>query len=196
MAIAIGYLQVQTGLVDLEVDRRTAQDVADMEKHQAHALDALEFKDRVESIKGHGEFQKALLHLAYMFGTPVGLVVFFMGVAAALFAIVALTGRKAEYHTLLAICVHAGIMLVIAAVLQVAMMVYYRSGDVSTSLAPLGHNWDHGVLAAIEPFDLWFWALVYCGVVTTRQMGLGMARLTCATMALMMMGWRLAISQI
>jgi len=63
------------------------------------------------------------------------LVVSLLFIASLLFVIVAMVGNKADYATLTAICVFAGVVDVIADGLRLVMMLTFASVHVDTSLA-------------------------------------------------------------
>ena len=102
--------------------------------------------------------------------SPLHLLASFLLIAAVLYAVVALTGRKPEYHTLMAVCVYSGFIIVAARVLELAMMMYYRTTIVDTTLGALLESGKPSVLQAIDPFNLWFWILVAVGLVATNQL--------------------------
>jgi len=179
LVMSIGYLQVQTGLIDRIVDQRTEENLARIEKEQAHLVDRVQLKETMETARKSGEFLKKLTHLQAVALKPLYLLASFLLTASVLYAMVALTGRKPEYHTLMSICVHAGFILLVMHVLEFAMMVAYRRTDVNTSLKTLAEGPAAAVLAGVNPFKFWYWILVAAGVTVTRQLSRRMAVVTC-----------------
>ena len=105
----------------------------------------------------------------------------------------ALSGRKPEYHTLMSICVYAGFIELAAFVLQLALMLYFRTTEIDTSLRALGPVGKPTVLAGIDPFRIWFWVLVGIGLTVTHQLSRRMAIATCSVMCLVAIGGRAAL---
>ncbi len=180
----IGYAEVQTGLIDRTVDQATEKSLAELEKTQAQLVDRVELRDRMDAIRKQGEFNKLITRLGRVVVSPIQMLASFLLIASALYAIVALTGRKPEYHTLMSICVYTGFIELLAYILRLAMMIYYRTINVDTSLGLLAAPGKPSALAAIDPFRIWFWVLVAIGLVVTRQLGRRMAIASCALMAI------------
>ncbi len=180
----IGYAEVQTGLIDQTVNQHTEKALAELEKNQAHLIDQIQLRDRMEAIRKQGEFSTMMTRLGRVVIAPVQLVASYLLIASVLYALVALTGRKPEYHTLMSICVYAGFIELLAEVLRLAMVLTYRTIDVNTSLAMLAEPGKPSVLAAIDPFRLWFWILVAIGLTVTRQLSRRMAAVACTIMAI------------
>jgi hypothetical protein len=193
LVMLIGYAQVQTGLIDREVDLKTEIKLEQLEKTQGHLIDRVEFRDRMESIQKEGMFLKVMTRLGVIVIAPAYLLASFLLIASLLYAVVALTGRKPEYHTLMAICVFAGFTELAAYALRLSMMLYYRTVDVDTSLGALATSDGLKFLAAIYPFCLWFWILVAIGLIVTQQLSRRMAIMACASFAVVAMGIRAAM---
>jgi len=191
LIVLIGYAKVQTGLIDREVDVQTEQKLEELERTQGTLIDRIEFRDRMEAIQKEGTFLKMMTRLGVIVATPVYFLSSFLLIASALYAVVALTGRKPEYHTLMGLCVYAGFIELIGLGLRLAMMMYYRTTQVDTSLASLVGQGEVKWLSAIDPFHLWFWILVGMGVVTTQQLSRRTAIVTCTVMAAGAIGLRM-----
>ncbi len=189
----IGYAQVQTGLIDASVDRKTEQQKAEIEKNEGDLKDRVALKDSLDAIDKQAVFQKMIARLGSIVAAPVSMLASFLLIASILYAIVALTGRKPEYHTLMSICVYAGYIELLGAVVGLAMMLQYRSMDVGTSLAALAPPGKPSVLAAIDPFRIWFWVLVAIGLTVTRQLSRRMAIAACVVMGLAGLGMHAAL---
>lgn len=196
LVMLVGYAQVQTGLIDRDVDRATERRLAQLEESQAELLDRIELRTRMESIRKEGVFLKVMTRLGVVVASPVYLLASFLLIASALYAVVALTGRKPEYHTLMSICVYAGFIELTAYVLKLAMMLYYRSTEVDTSLRALAEAGKPSALGAIDPFRIWFWVLVCIGLVTTHQLSRRMAVVTCCVLGLGALGVRIAMEYV
>ncbi len=178
----IGWATVQTGLIDRQVDQNTARALADLEREQLDLLTRAELSERLERIRKGAGFQKLITRGGVMLATPALVIVSAMLLAAVLFAVVALAGNKPDYPTLVAVCVYAAVVDVLALALRLGMMLYYRTIDVDTSLGLLvspQHRAAHQVLSAIDPFRAWFWILLAAGLVITGQLSRRAAVVTC-----------------
>ena len=119
---------------------------------------------------------------------------------------VALTGRKPEWHTLLTICVFAGFIDFLRLLTQLGLMLHYGTLEVYTSLTPLAgflaqrEGMDAttiaavaGLLSAIDPFRIWYWAVIVMGLSVTTQLPGWRAWLVCALCWLIAAGARCGI---
>jgi ABC-type Na+ efflux pump permease subunit len=188
----IGYAQVQTGLIDETVDHRTERRLLEIEKAEGELLDRIALRERFEGVHKQAKFEKTIARLGSVVLAPVFMLASFLLIASIFYAIVALTGRKPEYHTLMSICVYAGFIELLGAALGLGMMWHYRTLDVGTSLAALAPPGRPSVLAAIDPFRIWFWVLVALGLTVTRQLSRRMAITACVVMGVVGFGIRAA----
>jgi len=179
-----GYVEVQTGLIDRTIARQTEKQLAELEKTQGHLLDRVELRDRMDVIRKAGEFNGMLTRLGVMVLSPGYFLGSFLFISAILYAFVALTGRKPEYHTLMSICVYAGCVELVGVLVRLSMVMYYGSGGITTSLAMIAEPNKGTPLAAVDPFRIWFWVLVCIGLIVTRQLSRRMAIVSCSLMAL------------
>jgi len=192
----IGWATVETGLIDRQVDGETLTRLAELEREQFDLLSRAELSERLEKIRKSAEFTKLIRRGGAVLAAPASLLASVMLIAALLFAAVALTGNKAEYATLLAVCVYAAVIWVLAAGLRLAMMLAFRTLEVDTSLALLvpgreGFETLRTILSAIDPFRVWFWILVGTGAVVTGQLSRRWAVITCTLFCLVASGARL-----
>lgn len=189
-----GYTEVQTGLIDRVVDQRTEEALATLEKTQADLVDRIELRERMDDVRKAGEFNKLLSRLGVIVFNPTFLLASFLFIASVLYAVVALTGRKPEYHTLMSICVYSGFIVVVGYVLRLVMVIYYRTTEVDTSLGMLVAPGKPTALSAVDPFQIWFWVLVATGLMVTRQLSRRIAIVSCALMGLTAVGVRIGIA--
>lgn len=194
VVMLLGYAEVQTGLIDRSVDQQTEAAIAVLEKDQAHLVDRVALREQMDTVREAGEFNKMISRLMAIGVAPVTVLASYLTVAAVLYAIVALTGRKPEWHTLMGICTYAGFIGLVAIVLRLAMVVAYRTIDVDTSLGMLAPTGQPSWMAAIDPFRVWFWVLVATGLIVTRQLGRRLAIASCIGMALLAAGVRAGMS--
>lgn len=193
LVMLIGYAEVQSGLIDRVVDQQTEKTQATLEKAQADLVDRIELGQRMEDVRKAGEFNKLLSRLGVIVFTPTYLLASFLLIASILYALVALTGRKPEYHTLMSICAYSGFILLFGYIVRLAMVVYYRTTEVDTSLGMLAAPGEPSPLSAVDPFRIWFWVLVALGLIVTRQLSRRIAIVSCALMGLAAVGIRVAM---
>ncbi len=186
----IGYAEVKTGLIDLVVDKRTEEHRAELERTQLHLVDRVELRERLEEIEKQGEFSKLMTRLGAVVASPAYMLASVLLIASCLYAVVALTGRKPEYHTLLSICVYAAFVELVAYALRLAMMLTYKTIEVDTSLGALATSKGLAWLAAIDPFRIWFWVVVAIGLTVTQQLSRRMAIVSCVLMCTIATGAR------
>ncbi|MCH8147207.1 MAG: YIP1 family protein [Planctomycetes bacterium] len=194
LVFLIGHAEVQTGLINRGVDLKTEKGLAKLEKEQGHLLDRVELRDRMVGIRKTGEFNKMLSRVGVMVFSPVYFLSSFLLISAGMYAVVALTGRKPEFHTLMSICVYAGMVEVVSLIVRLAMVLYYRTAYVDTSFVMLAETGSGTWLAAVDPFRIWFWVLVGLGLIVTRQLSRRMAVVTCLLMALVAGGARVGFT--
>ncbi len=189
----IGYAQIQSGLIDRNVALATEAELANLEKTHVDLLDRTELRDRMAAIHKEAEFTKLITRLGVVIATPLRFIVSFLLIASVLYAVVAMTGSKPEYHTLMSICVFAGFIELAGYALRLAMMLYYRTTAVDTTLGALMANSKPNVFAAIDPFHIWFWVLVALGLTITHQLSRKMAIGMCVALYLFSFGIRVAV---
>jgi hypothetical protein len=178
----VGYLRVQTGLIERVVDQQTEHELAMLETAQRDLVDRVSLREQMENVRKNATFTKLMGRLQAIVVTPVYMLVSILLVSSLLFAAVALTGRKPEYHTLLHVCVYAAFIDLAAHVLQLLMMIAYRTVQVGTSLDMLMPPGKAPYLAALDPMVLWYWLVVYKGVTVTQQLSRRAALATCLSL--------------
>jgi len=196
LVVMIGYATVQTGLIDRTVDQDIEARLAEQEESRTDLVDRVELSELVETAHKQAEFTKLITRLIVIVWTPVYMLASFLLIAAVLYAIVALTGRKPEYHTLMSIAVYAGFIELVGLVLGLVMKVYYRTIAVDATLRPLAPDnarLAEAALAAIDPFRIWFWVLIAVGVTVTRQLSRRMAIVSVAVMCFVTTAARVGI---
>ncbi len=193
LVMLLGYAQVKTGLIDRVVEEQTEKELAKVEESRLNLVDRIELKDRMESIRKAAVFETTMTRIGVVALRPLYLLASFMLIASVLYAMVALTGRKPQYHTLMSICVYAGCIELAAFGLQLAMMLYFKTTEIDTSLGALGPTGKFNPLAAIDPFRIWFWVLVGIGLTVTQQLSRRMGITTCTVMCLLAIGARMGL---
>lgn len=183
--VLVGYCEIQTGLIDQLVDEQTEVSLARIEKAQGQLVDRVALRQVMDDARKQGEFMKMLRRLGAVVVTPVTMLGSYLLIASVLYAAVALSGRKPEYHTLMSICVYSGFVELAAVVLRFLMELYYRDIHVETSLAVAAPPGKWLFLTAVDPFRIWFWVLVVLGLVVTRQLSRRAAIAACASMFLL-----------
>lgn len=188
VVMMLGMLQVQSGLIDRVIDQQTENRKAELEAAQADLVDRIELREDMEGLEKQGTFNKTITRLGVVVLNPVRLLVSFLLISSVLYAAVALTGRKPEWHTLMAICVYAGFIDLVAQAVRVGMMFYYGTLEVDTSLSVLSEPGRPSPLAGLDPFRVWFWVLVGLGLTVTHQLSRRVAIAMCSVMCLAGMG--------
>lgn len=194
LVMLLGYAEVKTGLIDRVVDEKTEKDLGKLEEAHLNLVDRIELKESMEKIRKAAVFEKTITRIGVVALKPMYLLASFMFIASVLYAMAALTGRKPQYHTLMSICVYAGCIELAAFVLQLVMMLYFRTTEIDTSLGALGPIEKFNPLAAIDPFRIWFWVLVGIGLTVTQQLSRRMAIATCSVMCLLAIGARVGLA--
>lgn len=189
----LGYVSVQTGLIGRAIDEQTERSLATIEQDQAHLVDRVELRENMADVRKQAQFTKLLAHLQAVAFTPLWRLATYLLIASMLYAVVALLGGKPEYHSLTTVCVYAGFIDLAAQMLQLAMMMRYRTIYVDTSLGMLAAPGEPTLLAAFDPFRIWFWVLVAMGLIVTGQLSRRAAIASCFLMALTAAGVRTAL---
>ncbi len=193
LATLMGYLLVQSGLIDAAIDKHTEKELARIESSTGVLVDRIALRQSLEDARKQGEFNKTLARLQPVVLTPIGMMASFLLVSSMLYAIVALSGRKPEWHTLMSICVYAGFIDLVASALNTAMLFYYRRMDIDTSLRALANAGEPTVLAGIDPFRAWFWCLMALGLIVTQQLSRRIAVAICVLSFVVASGVRVAM---
>jgi len=189
----LGYVSVQTGLIDRAIDAQTERSLATIEQDQAHLVDRVELRENMEDVRKGAQFTKLLAHLRAVAIMPLWRLGSYLLIASILYAVVALMGKKPEYHSLVTVCVYAGFIDLAAQMVQLAMMMRYRTIYVDTSLGMLAAPGEPTLLVAFDPFRIWFWMLVAMGLIVTGQLSRRAAIASCFFMALTAAGVRTAL---
>ncbi len=179
----IGYATVQTGLIDREVDRRVNRRIALIDAMQRDVVERSALSELYAQEHKQGDFEKLLSRIQVIVAEPANTLAAALLTAALLYGVVALTGRKPEWHSLLTICVYAGFIDALRLLMALILMLRYESLEVYTSLAPLTEYlldietgevarvaMVGGSLSAIDPFRIWYWIVIVVGLSVTSQL--------------------------
>lgn len=188
----LGWARVQTGLIDLEVERSVQARIAELERVQRDVVERSALRAMIEQQYKQATFEKLLSRIQAIVARPVAALAQALLIAATLYGVVALSGRKPEWNTLLTICVFAGFADAARLLAELAMMIRFGTLDVYTSLAPLlvlmpgRAQMDPqqlaalaGLLESLDPFIAWYWGIVLVGLSTTSQLRGWAARIIC-----------------
>ncbi|HPM25190.1 MAG TPA: YIP1 family protein [Phycisphaerae bacterium] len=203
----IGYATVETGLIDREIDQQVRDSIARIDAMQRDVVERSTLRELYEQEIKQGEFQKLLTRMRVVVAEPAKALSATLLIAATLYGVVALSGRKPEWHTLLTIVVYAGFIDVARLVLQLVLMLHYRTLAVDTSLAPLVQLWPDflraspaalgaatGALRALDPFVIWYWLVALVGLHATAQLPGWRAWLMCGLAWLVAAGARAGLA--
>ncbi|MBU0638433.1 MAG: hypothetical protein KKB50_06170 [Planctomycetes bacterium] len=203
----IGYATVQTGLIDREIERQVRAQIARIDAEQRDVVERSELRELYAQEHKKGVFAQLLMRIRVIVAEPAKALASALLIAAVLYGAVALTGRKAEWHTLMTICVFAGFVHMLRLLLLLGLMLRYRTLAVDTSpalLLPLMAGVDglgptatavlSGLLSACDPFRVWFWLVVCVWLSTTTQLPGWRAWLVCLLCWLVGAGARCGLS--
>jgi hypothetical protein len=181
---------LSTGVHDYELDRQTQHAVArgrlklqgagEEEKQLAGSLDALE--------KEAG-FYKVLNRIGLVAGGPLRLWAAAGLLSGALFLVVALRGRQPDYRLLLGVSAFAACVEVPRLLLELLLVSQLHVSRVELSAAAFVSSPDVGLaeyvlLLRLDPFAVWFWALIGVGLYATGQLSRRAAVVTAVALAL------------
>ena len=201
----IGYATVETGLIDREVERQTRQKIAALEKEQLDAVERSALSTMIEEKRKEGEFLRLMTRMQAVVVRPIAALASVLLISALFYGVVALTGRKPEWHTLLTICVFASFVDVVGLILRLAFMLRFHTLEADTSLALLTRVMNvegggtgmvalSGLLSAVDPFRIWFWLLMIIGLSATSQLRGWKCWLTCTLFWLIAAGARAGLA--
>jgi hypothetical protein len=191
----IGYAKVETGLIDREVDLTVRARIAQIDQAQRDVVQRSQLRELYDQEYKMGEFWKLLKRIQVIFAEPAQALATALLVAAVLYGMVALSGRKPEWNTLLTICVFAGFVDAMRLLTALGLMLRHATLNVDTSAALLvrwmipegGLDAEsittyaglHGLLTGVDAFRIWYWLVVLIGLSVTRQLPRWRAWLTC-----------------
>ncbi len=179
----LGAATVQTGLIELEVRRGVDARIAALDSEQRDVVERSALREMYAQQRKMGEFWELLTNIKVVAAEPLKALANVLLVAAVLYGVVALTGRKTEWHTLLTICVFAGFIDLLRLITVLGLMLSFRTLDVDTSaalLAPMLTGSEGvapqqtaavaGLLTAVDPFRIWYWLVILIGLSATAQL--------------------------
>ncbi|MEK6674860.1 MAG: hypothetical protein AABZ47_04300 [Planctomycetota bacterium] len=189
----IGWATVQTGLIDRQVAERLAATEAELEKQHYDIVARSAFRQMLEDARKQGEFDLLMSRASHVVARPLYVLASVLGISALLYGVVALTGKKPEWHTLMTIVLLACYVDVVQLLVRFVLMWRYASLDVDDSfgvfvrLLPVAANEQAAqtatlvgnCLSGISPFAIWFWVVVSMGLSRTTQLLGWRGRLTC-----------------
>jgi hypothetical protein len=179
----VGYAKIETGLIDREVERGVQRDITALEAEQRDVVERSALSKMIEEERKKGEFIQLIKRIQVVVADPAATLATVLLLAAVFYGLVALSGKKPEWHTLLTVCVFAAFADVVGAVVRLGFMLRFRTLTVDTSLglvtrlmttegegAAASTVMLSSLLSAVDPFRMWFWLLVACGVSMTSQL--------------------------
>ncbi len=179
----VGFATVETGLIDREVDRAVQRSIADIEREQFDIVERSALSQMIEEKRKEGEFLRLMARVRVVAARPIATLATVLLLAAFFYGLVALTGRKPEWHTLLTVFVLASFVSALGLVVRLGLMLWYRTLEVDTSLALLSRSFvpqeaanrmslavSSGLLSAVDPFRMWFWFVIVVGLTATSQL--------------------------
>lgn len=189
-----GLAVVSTGVLDYEIQADTLK-AAGQYANQPHTDESADDVNRaVEAIEKGGRFSQMLTRVLLVGGRPVWSAATAGLLASVLFVVVALRGTgKPDFQMLAAVAVFAAFVEVPRLLVRVFLVSQLQVSRVETSLAAFA--WAPHVslpvyvlLRRLDPFEVWYWALVGLGVWRTGQVGRRAAVVTVVVLALLAAG--------
>lgn len=203
----IGWATVQTGLIDREVDRGVEAKIAQLDQQSLDVVERSTLRTMIEDVRKEGEFTRLMKRIQVIVAAPLSVLVSILMISSVLYGVVALSGKKPEWHTLLTIGIYASFVEVFGMFVRLALMLQHGTLKVDTSAALLtrlipAQSGPEGMivlvlsnlLAGIEPFHIWFWLLVAIGLSVTSQLRGWRLWLTCCLMWMTTAGMRIAMA--
>lgn len=180
---AVGYLTIETGLIDREVERSIQGQIAQLEQEKFDVVERSTLIRMMGELEKTGEFMKMMSRVQAVVLGPVATLATILLIPSMLYGLVALTGKKPEWHTLLTICVFASFVDVLGSIARLGFMLRFHTLYVDTSLGLLVRTMDsqpgvnaqayaafEGLLTGIDPFRIWFWLVIVVGLNATSQL--------------------------
>ncbi|MCO6435522.1 MAG: YIP1 family protein [Phycisphaerae bacterium] len=182
--LVLGWMTIETGLIDRGVQRSVQNAIAEIESRQVDVVERSTLRKMIEDQRDLGQFKQLLSRLKILVLSPLAVLAEILCLAAAFYGLVALTGRKPEWSTLLTVFVFAGFADLTGRVIASCLVLRFGTLDVDTSLAlltELPHGpfaampassaaMLSGLLSAADPFRMWFWWIAATGLSTTHQL--------------------------
>lgn len=191
LSFSIGFAVVQTGLIEREVGLEVQTRIAEIEKVQFDIVERSTLSQLIEAEQKRGRWDVMRNNLLTVVVAPLLLLATILMIPALLYGLVAMTGRKPEWHTLVTLSVFAGYTTLLRALASLLLMLRFHSMDVDTSPAILAKWMNSGadsagaslagfqVLSGFDPFRIWFWIMIAIGLSTTSQLRGWRAWLSC-----------------
>jgi hypothetical protein len=166
---------VSTGVPDYETDLAAQKEISRTEQQLRGDENSDERTRTLDALEKGAVFTKLLTRVLLVAGGPVQLLAGIGALAAVLFVAGALWGGgKPDFQLLSAVAVFAAYALVPKLLLRLLLISQLQVARVETSAAALvaAPHVSLGLylfLRRLDPFDLWYWALVALGIWKTGQ---------------------------
>lgn len=200
-----GYATVETGLIDRKVEEQIHAQKALIEKTQSEGVERAQLRKLFEDLDKQGQFMRVLTRLQVVVMSPLALLGGMLLTGGMFYGLVALSGRKPEWNTLMTILTFAGFIDLLRMLIVLGLMLQFGTLDVDVTLGALvrpldvAHPWGKvavtgaGVLlTAADPFAFWYWGFVLAGLKQTGQLRGWLAWTSVILLALTGAGLRVA----
>jgi hypothetical protein len=173
-----GLAVLSTGVSDYENDLAAQEQIGRLPDQPRTDENAEELDRQRDALEKGAVFGKMLARVALVTGGPVRVAVAAGLLAGVLFVVVALGGTsKPDYAVLAGVVIFASYVAVPCLVLRLLLIARLHVSRVETSLAvfapahgPLWHLGLRLLLRRLDPFEIWFWALVGLGLYKSGQL--------------------------
>ena len=189
--VAYGLGLLSTGVIDYEIDSQTQREIAKQVRLLPGDEDSDQLNRTVETIEKTATFNRLMSRVTLLVGGPVGLLVGVATVAGLLYVAVALRGEaKADFRVLAGVVIFATFALVPGMLLRLYLVSQLGTTRVEISLAALTPPAQTGLglyllLRRLDPFHLWYWALVALGVSRSGQLSVRRAVVVVTLLAIL-----------
>jgi hypothetical protein len=172
----VGSAVLSTGVVDYESDRQAQQRFACV----AHRLQEVPApgtaNSALEAVVQEAVFRKQMHRLGWLLAEPIRLLAGLALLGGLLFVAVALQGSKPDLALLAGVAVFASFVELVRMLAVLFLVWQKQTAWVDTSAAVCFPGPDVGLpayllLRRLDPFALWYWALLGLGLLKTGQLG-------------------------
>lgn len=174
--LAYAVALISTGLPDFEVDADAQQQLSRYAAKQEGEEKKQEVDKALDSFDKGAKFGRVLERVRLFLGGPLRVLLGVGLIAGLLFALVAVQGGKPSFAILAGIVIFASYVEVPRLAVRLYLMSQLQASRVETSAAAFLTKPDSAglpnylLLRRLDPFEVWFWALIAVGAFRSGQM--------------------------
>jgi hypothetical protein len=188
--LCAGFL-IFTGVPDYEIAVQSQQEIARIDEQLKGDENSEERTRTIDALEKAAVFNKLSVRVRLLLGWPLRLLLGVAVVASSLFLATTFWGAgKADFRLLWGVTVFASCVELPRLLLVAVLVARLQVQRVETSLAvflanPRAQPLAFLLMRRLDPFELWFWALVGLGLWKTGQMSRGRAVVVTVALALL-----------